>query len=117
MSAPDDSQDTSPAPSREGATVVATVVVEHELRFTLPELARASRVDLDWLQALVDEGALRPEPAPAGPAWFGPDALRRAQRARRLVRDFALGAPEAALVLDLLDEIEDLRRRLAAAGA
>ena len=106
--------DTDPRPGRH----VTTVVVENELRFTLPDLARASRADVGWLRALVDEGALQPLGGGASPeeAWFGPEALRRARRARRLGRDLDLGAPEAALVLDLLDQIDDLRRRLAAAG-
>lgn len=94
-----------------GVTVVETIVVEHDLRFSLAELVRAARADAAWLQALVAEGALAPEGT--GPdSWiFAGDSLRRARRALRLSRDFALGPSEAALVLDLLDEIDALRGR------
>jgi chaperone modulatory protein CbpM len=96
--------------------VVDSVVVEEEIRFTLAELCHACRADSAQLVALVDEGVL--EPSGSGPDnWtFSGPSLQRARAAVRLARDLELGVAGAALVLDLLDEIESLRARLRRAG-
>ncbi len=44
---------------------------------------------------------------------FSPEVTLRLQRALRLRRDLGLSYNSAALVLELLDRIEDLERRLA----
>ena len=48
-------------------------------------------------------------------AFRRPGSLR-ARRLARLARDFQASAEAAALILDLLDEIERLRARLRRAG-
>jgi chaperone modulatory protein CbpM len=96
--------------------VIDAVVVEHDVRFTLDDLARASRADPAWLCALVDEGALAPEGRTPDDWVFAGDTLRRARTAARLNRDFSLGPAETAVVLDLIDEIASLRRQLGLRG-
>ena len=101
------------------APTITALVVDHDWHVSLPELARAARLDVAWLEALVHEGAIPVEPGsvePTAAVRFGGESLRRARRAARLARDFDLGAAETALVLDLLDEIERLRDRLRLAG-
>jgi len=89
------------------------VVVEEELRFTLVELSQACRVDAAQLTVLVHEGVIEPEQGDAPDAWqFSGPALQRARAALRLSHDLELGAAGTALVLDLLDEIDDLKARL-----
>jgi len=97
-------------------TVVDGVVVEEEIQFTLADLCRACRADSAQVIVLVDEGVL--EPAGSSPEdWlFSGPSLRRARAALRLARDLELNVAGAALVLDLLDEIEILRSRLRRAG-
>jgi chaperone modulatory protein CbpM len=89
-----------------------TLVVEEEMHFTLGDLCRACSADRALLIALVDEGAL-------GPTGEGPDdwrfsgsSLGRARTALRLRQDLELNVAGAALVLDLLDEIESLKSLL-----
>ncbi len=96
--------------------VVDSVIVEEHISFTLTELCRACRADSVTLIALVDEGVL--EPAGSGPGdWrFSGPALRRARCALRLAHDLDLGLAGAALVLDLLDDIEALKASLRRAG-
>jgi chaperone modulatory protein CbpM len=96
--------------------VLDAVVVEHEVRFSLHELVRAADADAAWLCALVEEGVLVPEGGSPDDWVFEGASLRRARLAMRLGRDFDLRPSDAALVLDLLDEIDALRRRLHAAG-
>lgn len=92
--------------------VVASVVIDERVVFTLPELCRASGAGPDELLALVREGLLAP--TGDGPeAWrFSGPALPQARRALRLARELDIGVEGAAIVIDLLDEIERLRSLL-----
>ena len=92
--------------------MVASVVIDERVAFTLPELCRATGAERDELLALVSEGLL--VPTGNGPdAWlFSGPALPQARRALRLARELDIGLEGAAIVIDLLDEIELLRARL-----
>ncbi len=96
--------------------VAASVVIDERVVFTLPELCRASGADRDELLALVREGLLAP--TGAGPeAWlFSGPALLQARRALRLARELDIGLEGAAIVIDLLDEIQTLRTLLRRRG-
>jgi chaperone modulatory protein CbpM len=91
---------------------VHALTVEDGEPFTLLQLSHICRTDSGRLIALVQEGVL----TPAGddpPSWrFDGASLRRARTALRLTRDLELSAAGAALVLDLLGEIEALRSQL-----
>lgn len=95
--------------------IAPAVIVEESVQFTLDELGRATHTSTEWLVTLVHEGVLAPLPgAPAAPPAklrFGGDALRRARRAARLLRDFELNLAGVALALDLLDRIDALEQR------
>ena len=88
-------------------------IVEVEYRLTLVELCRACDAREDDVRAWVDEGALEPEGARPGEWRFTSAALPRARTAARLARDFEIDARAIALVLELMDEIDRLRKRLA----
>ena len=91
------------------------IVVEEHVVFSFTALCRASGADAAQLQAMVGEGLIEPTgDIGAGPDdWqFGGNALARARIALRLARDLEVGLPGAALVMDLLTEIERLRARL-----
>ena len=92
-------------------------IVEEEMRFTLIELCRVCHADSEQLTALIAEGVI--EPAGSGPHdWeFSGAMLSRTRTALRLSRDLQLNTAGTALVLDLLDEIEDLKSRLRRMGA
>ncbi|MGH8654504.1 MAG: chaperone modulator CbpM [Gammaproteobacteria bacterium] len=65
---------------------------------------------------LVEVGILVPQ-GPEVAAWrFGAVDLMRARRLTRLQRDFGASTEAAAVILDLLDEIERLRAQLRRAG-
>ena len=92
------------------------VVVEEEVSFSLEQLARASGADAEQVIVLVQEGVLTPSGSGPQDWQFQGPSLRRARQALRLARDFELGLPGVALMMDLLDEIEALRVRLRQAG-
>jgi len=92
------------------------IVVEEQIEFALADLCRACAADREQVVALVREGVL----APVGRApeeWrFSGPSLKRTRTALRLAQDLELSLAGAALVLDLLDELETLRSRLLRAG-
>jgi chaperone modulatory protein CbpM len=91
-------------------------VVEEEIQFTLVELCRVCSATEEQVAALVFEGVLEPAGQRLDEWRFAGASLRRARLALRLTRDLEINAAGAALVLDLLDEIDSLQARLARSG-
>jgi len=83
---------------------------------TLDELSRACAVPPDWVIEHVREGLLS-APGESPPAWrFSSRDLRRARQMLRIERDFEAVPELAALVADLLEELESMRAQLRRAG-
>lgn len=83
---------------------------------TLPEFSRACAVEEAWVVLHVREGLLAAA-GDAPDAWrFGSPAVRRARALLKLERDFEAAPELAALVADLMDELETLRAQLRRAG-
>ncbi len=83
---------------------------------TLEQLAAACMVEENWLaQHLQDD--LLPQVITVAGLWrlSGPSRLR-ARRMRQLERDFEAAPELAALVADMLGEMDSLRARLRCAG-
>jgi len=75
------------------------------------ELSRLCAVERTFIIELVEEGVL--DVIEVAPEWrFSGTALRRARTASRLQRDLQINLPGVALALELLDELEHLRRAL-----
>ena len=87
-------------------------LIDDEYELSLAELCRACRVPAERVYEMVEFGVVEPlgrEP----PRWrFRAVSVRRMRRALRLEEDLGVNAAGAALALDLLDEVERLRRRL-----
>ncbi len=95
-------------------------VLDEQLRLSLADMCRLCGVHAEFLVDLVDEGIIAPAGSARGrrsgrrrvQAWqFDGLAVVRVQRVVRLQRDLGVNLPGAALALDLLDELEALRRR------
>jgi chaperone modulatory protein CbpM len=83
---------------------------------TLEELARACAVPPGWVIEHVREGLL-PVPGESPTAWrFSSRDLARARQMLRFERDFDAVPELAALVADLLAELDEMRARLRRAG-
>jgi chaperone modulatory protein CbpM len=83
---------------------------------TLDELCRMSAVSPQWVIERVQGGLLQAE-GDQVQAWrFDALALGRVRHMRRVERDFDAVPELAALVADLLDEVQRLRTRLRRAG-
>ncbi len=92
--------------------VLQGVLLDEQTAFDLQQLCAACTVQTTQIVALVQEGVLEPSAGAAPADWrFSGLALVRARRALRLQRDFELNTAATALVIDLLDQIDALRRR------
>ncbi|MDN5869971.1 MAG: chaperone modulator CbpM [Nitrococcus sp.] len=90
-------------------------LVDERHTVTLGQLCRSCGVHGEWVALLVEHGVIEPEDAGRAGAWqFRSTHLRRVHTALHLQRDLDLNIPGIALALDLMDQIEDLRRRLEA---
>ncbi len=89
-----------------------TVVVEEQVSFTLSALCQACGAQQELVHGLVVEGVLHPTGQDPQEWQFSGEALPRARRALRLVRDFELDLAAVGLVMDLLGEIDRLRAQL-----
>jgi chaperone modulatory protein CbpM len=82
----------------------------------LEQVAAACPVEPEWLTRHIDEGLFPHVESFAGTWRFSSASLVRARRMRQLERDFDAVPELAALVADLLEEMDDLRARLRRAG-
>jgi chaperone modulatory protein CbpM len=87
-------------------------VVEEEVHLTMVELCQACNAERQQLISWVYEGVLQPAGETPTHWRFSGDSLRRARLAQRLTRDLELNPPGVALVLDLLDQIDELKNKL-----
>jgi chaperone modulatory protein CbpM len=79
---------------------------------TLEQLAVACTVEPEWLIHRIEDGLFPPMSGPVAEWRFSTVNLRRARRMRELERDFDAVPELAALVADLLENMDELRARL-----
>lgn len=95
-------------------TVLTGIIVEDNSVFTLAELSRACGKPADWILELVEEGVIEPVGGKDETHWkFRGQCLRRVRIVQRLESDLNLNLAGAALALELLEEVEALRSRIA----
>lgn len=83
---------------------------------TLEQMAAACAVEPDWLVRHLEEGLIPHAESVAGVWRFSGAALIHAQRMRELERDFDAVPELAALMADLLEELDALRARVRSLG-
>lgn len=93
-------------------TYLQVEVVDDSLQLSLRDICKDCGVHAETVIKLVEHGVLQPRGRSPGQWEFVGRDLLRTKRAIRLQRDLAVNLAGAALTLDLLDEIESLRRRL-----
>ena len=87
-------------------------VIGDEGVLSIEELARACSAEAKWIIELVAIGVLEPQGTDISRWRFRAADLTCARRVARLQRDFEASLDAAAVMLDLLDQIERLRARL-----
>jgi len=93
-------------------TTLVGTILEEEVVLSLAEVCRASRLPAERVIEMAEEGVI--EPVGRSPErWrFRGASLRRLRCAQRLQEDLGVNTAGIALVLDLMDELEQLRARL-----
>jgi len=99
----------------QGPVLSGTIVEEYTV-LSVSELGRLCTVETQRIVELVEEGILTVTDDRGGEWRFGGTSLRRARMALRLQRDLGVNLAGVALALDLIEEIESLRRELARGG-
>jgi len=86
------------------------VVLNEETRCTLTDLCRLCGVTAELIHDMIEEGILSPEGHSPQEWRFTLIAIKRVQTAVRLQHDLRINLPGCALALELLEELEELRR-------
>lgn len=86
------------------------VLLDDQVRLSLDEICEACSCRREWVVELVEYGILEPLDADGDEWRFTGVSLSRAYTARRLQQDLGVNLAGVALALDLLEEIEALRR-------
>jgi chaperone modulatory protein CbpM len=89
---------------------ISAILLDDSVEISLSELCSLCQVTEEIVVEIVAEGIVEPRGAERGQWRFSGLALSRVHRVVRLQREFGVNLPGAALALDLLDELERLRR-------
>lgn len=95
---------------------VAIGVALEEACLTLEQVAAACAVERAWVVRLVAEGHVAPMAGPESEWRFGSATLTRARRMREIERAFDAVPELAALVADMLEEMDELRAQARRGG-
>ena len=90
---------------------VTAVILDESSQLSLRELCVACALSAEQIIALVDEGVIDAQPV-SGSLQFSGICVRKVRRIYRLERDLGVNHAGAALALELLEEIEQLRARI-----
>ena len=98
--------------------ILTGLILDEDSVFTLTELSNACSVQTEYIVEMIEEGIVEPlEERCEQPHWkFSGRSLVRARKARRLQQDLGINLAGAALVLDMMEELEQLRERLGRLG-
>ena len=88
------------------------LLLDEECTLTLGDISRACKVNAEWIVELVDEGILEPDGQDIVHWRFSGPSLQRALIVMRLQRDLSINLAGAALVLDMMEQIETMRSQL-----
>lgn len=83
---------------------------EIDITLSFDEMLEVCACDRQWLLALIEEGIISVKGEPEQ-AVFSGFQMGRIRRAGRISRDFEASVPALGLILQLLDEVEDLRKQ------
>ena len=89
-------------------------IVDPEGVFTLDEICERSPLDVDFVIRCVEYGIADVQSKNAVQSWrFSFASVQRLQKARRLQRDLEMDFAGLSMVLELLDDREEMRQRVA----
>ena len=93
-------------------TLMSGDLLEEDVELSLADLCNACELSEEQIVELVDQGVIAPLGHDPVNWRFQGISLYRVRLTRNLQRDLGVNAPGAALALDLLEELQQLRARL-----
>jgi chaperone modulatory protein CbpM len=96
--------------TRDEMDVLMGQLLDESLELEFEEFCRMCHVSEEFIMALVAEGVIEPRGRERSRWRFTGRSVQRTQVALRLHEDLDVNLPGVALALDLLEEIERLRR-------
>ena len=82
---------------------------EQDIKLSYHEIIRACDSDDNWFTSIIEADIIHVSGDPQQATYDGYQ-LARIRRAHRISRDFEASAPATALILQLLDELDTLRK-------
>jgi chaperone modulatory protein CbpM len=92
--------------------VVSGILIDEAWEKSLLELCRVCHTDIDVVIEMVDYGLLEPKGHSSEDWSFNVNDFRRLQKALRLHRDLEINLAGVALALDLMEELDLLRKKI-----
>lgn len=93
--------------------ILSGQVFDENLQISLVEFCQICQINSSEVIEMVEEGVLEPVSGISDQEWyFNSVAINRLRTAKRLQQDLQINLPGIALALDLLQEIEHLRKQL-----
>jgi len=94
--------------------ILSVELVEPNATFTLREVCERGDCHAEFVIKLVNYGVIAPvDDSPEARQWqFDLQALARLRKAQRLQRDLKMNLPGLAMSLELLDEVQEMRREV-----
>ncbi|MBJ7276529.1 chaperone modulator CbpM [Marinobacter salarius] len=94
--------------------ILSVELVEPTATFTLREICERGDCHAEFVIKLVSYGVIAPvEESLEARQWqFDLEALARLRKAQRLQRDLKMNLPGLAMSLELLDEVQEMRREV-----
>ncbi|WP_130803598.1 chaperone modulator CbpM [Acinetobacter ihumii] len=86
-------------------------IIDEQCTFDLTHFAQVSGQSPEWILQLIEYDIISSSGQSQQPLFSGIDLIR-ARRAYRLQRDFDASLSAVAVMLDLIDEVQLLRRQL-----
>ena len=94
----------------EQRTYIQGMILNEETMCTLSDICRFCGVHPELIHDMVEEGIITPAGFTPREWRFTSVAIRRVQTTVKLQHDLRVNLPGCALVLDLLEELEELRQ-------
>lgn len=102
---------------KESLEVMTGMLIDDGQLFTLADLCRSCGVHAEMISEMVEYGIIEPQGESVAKWQFTGGCLWRVTTVVRLQRDLEVNLAGAALALDLLEEVRELRRQLKAGTA
>ena len=87
-------------------------ILEEDVRISLSQLCQISRLPAESVLEMVEYGVIEPRSGSNERWQFSGQSLNRLRCAQRLKRDLGVNTAGAALAVELLDELQQLRTRI-----